>query len=122
MLIRNAIRTPDGTVLESRSVHDYRTYVDTVTNREYMIDGGLHYSRRSAWGDEQDLCLAYESTTHEQHRELLTWGTRGKNGDEPLHLIAIKDMDSDHIETCLNTQVHMSEMYRAVMQKELELR
>jgi hypothetical protein len=39
MLIRNAIRTPDGTILESRSVHDYRTHMDTVTNRQYMIDG-----------------------------------------------------------------------------------
>jgi hypothetical protein len=121
-LIRNAIRTPDGTVLESKSVHDYRTYMDTVTNREYMIDGGLDYCRRSAWGDEENLSIPFDSSTHEQRREHLTWGTRGPNGDQPLRRVSIKDMTTDHIQACLDTQSHMNSKFREVMEEELRIR
>ena len=37
-LIYNAIRTPDGTVLESRHKHDYQEYQD-ANGLEYMVDG-----------------------------------------------------------------------------------
>ena len=121
MLIYNAIRTPDGTILESHSRHDYRTHLDT-NGREYMIDGGKDYCRRSNWGDEEDLVLSYEDTSHEDHRHYLKWGTRGPKGDQPLRRVAIKDMDTDHIEACLETQTQMSSMYREVMTKELEFR
>jgi len=121
MLIYNAIRTPDGTVIESTSVHDYVTHVD-ANGKEYMIDGGLYYSRRSAHGDEEVLVLEYENTTFEQHREYLKWGTRGINGGEPLRRIAIKDMDTDHIQACLDTQSRMSTVFRETMLKELTLR
>ncbi len=121
-LIRNAIKTPDGTIIESKSVHDYVEYFDTVTNRVYMIDGGLEYCRRSAWGDEEDLCMYYDESTHEQRAEYLTWGTRGPNGDQPLRRVPVKDMTTDHIEACLDTQSHMSSKYRKVMEEELNRR
>jgi len=38
-LIANALRTPDGTVLESKSRHDYKEYID-ANGKTYMIDGG----------------------------------------------------------------------------------
>ena len=45
-LIKNSIRTPDGTVLTSRNIHDYRYHKDK--NQElYFTDGGLSYIRRS---------------------------------------------------------------------------
>ena len=41
-IIRNAIQTQDGTVLQSFSGHDYKTHVD-ANGKTYMVDGGLEY-------------------------------------------------------------------------------
>ena len=100
MLIRNAWKTPDGTVIESRSVHDYVEYVD-ANGETYMVDGGISYVRRSV-NDEpaKSLCL-YDSEPHEVQRDILTWGTYGKNGDEPLTFKKIADMSTNHIKAVL---------------------
>ena len=119
-LIYNAIRTPDGTVLESTYRHDYRTHIDVINRKEYMIDGGLDYSRRSAHGDEKDLCL-YDDEPHTIQRKLLTWGTRGKAGDEPLKYIPISGMELDHLEKVLETQP-VAATHRSCMETELKLR
>ena len=39
-LVRNAMRTPDGTIIRSRHRHDYVTHKD-ANGSEYMLDGGL---------------------------------------------------------------------------------
>ena len=44
-LIYNAIRTPDGTILESRSVHDFVGHTD-ANGKYYAADGGLEYLKR----------------------------------------------------------------------------
>lgn len=98
-LIYNAMRTPDGTVLVSRHRHDYVTYTDK-NGKEYMVDGGLDYIRRSAHGDEADLCL-YDDQPHEVQREVRAWGTRGKDGKQPLKWLVVKDMETTHIEAVL---------------------
>ena len=94
-LIANALRTPDGTVLESKSRHDYKEYVD-ANGKTYMIDGGLDYHRRSANGDEESLCL-YDNEAHEIQARILTWGSYGINGDQPIRWIPIAEMDTAHI-------------------------
>tara|TARA_R110000868_G_scaffold148357_1_gene370189 strand:- start:17507 stop:17839 length:333 start_codon:yes stop_codon:yes gene_type:complete len=43
-LIRNAIQTPDGTILESNHRHDFVTHLDK-NGEVYGIDGGLNYQR-----------------------------------------------------------------------------
>lgn len=93
-LVRNAIKTPDGTVLESTHRNDFRPHVDTVTGTNYAIDGGLSY-RRIFGNKYEDLSV--ETDDHFIAREHLTWGTYGKDGDQPLTYKKIKDLDTGHI-------------------------
>ena len=86
-IIYNAIRTPDGTVLESRHVYDYKTHTDE-NGEVYMVDGGLEYLRRSYNdGFPAEELSVYLEDGHEVVREVATWGSYGKNGDGPLKYI-----------------------------------
>jgi len=119
-LIRNALQTPDGTVLESYHRHDYKTHLDGITGKEYMVDGGLDYQRRSCNGDEVDLCL-YDDEPHEVQREYLRWGSYGKDGKQPLRRLTISEMETEHIEAVLK-ECKPYEVIRNCMEMELELR
>ena len=119
-LIRNAIRTPDGTVLESRTRHDYREYVD-ANGKTYMIDGGLDYCRTTVHKDQQ-WAGCYLEDGHDAVREALTWGTFGKNGDQPLRHVTLSEMSDAHIQACLDTQPRMYAQIRTAMEAELQYR
>ena len=101
-LIRNAIRTPDGTVLESIHVHDYRTYTDK-NGLTYMVDGGLEYLRRNLHEDApyEELSV-YVDEDHEINREYFQWTSYGEDGKGPSKTQALKDMDTDHIQAILD--------------------
>ena len=118
-LIRNAMQTPDGTILESTHRHDYKTHTD-ANGKEYMVDGGLDYLRRSIHDDQIDLS-EYDDAPHERQRELLTWGTYGINGDQPLQYKTIEEMETGHLEAVVK-MVGICPIRRKCMQKELELR
>ena len=120
VILHNALRTPDGTVIESRHRHDYVTH-DDANGKRYMIDGGLDYIRSSAHGDEEYLTV-YDDASHNWARMVVTWGTRGKNGDEPLRYVPVAQMTTDHIQACLETQDRMYPQVRKVMENELEWR
>lgn len=119
-LVLNAIRTPDGTVLESRNRHDYREYTD-ANGKTYMIDGGLDYVRCSAHKD-QEWVGCYLEDGHVKVREALTWGTFGKNGDEPYRQVKLSEMSNAHIQACLDTQPRMYKQFRTAMENELAYR
>lgn len=119
-LVLNAIRTPDGTVLESRNRHDYREYTD-ANGKTYMIDGGLDYVRCSAHED-QEWVGCYLEDGHANVREALTWGTFGKNGDEPYRQVKLSEMSNAHIQACLDTQPRMYKQFRTAMENELAYR
>ena len=119
-LIRNAMQTPDGTVIESVHRHDYVTYED-ANGKTYMVDGGLSYSRRSVHADQIDL-NEYDNAPHERQRELLTWGTYGKDGNQPLSYICIGDMDTEHLEIVLKITGNLCPIRRACMTEELRER
>ena len=118
-LIRNAIQTPDGTILESTHRHDYKEYTD-ANGKYYMVDGGLSYLRRSVHKDQKDLSL-YDNESHEVQASVLKWGTYGINGDQPLSYISISDMDTDHIGNVLGMG-HISSIHRKCMENELKTR
>jgi hypothetical protein len=100
-IVQNTIQTPDGTILISTHRHDYQSYVDQ-NGHTYMVDGGYDYIRRTA-PIGQDGKPMYESldlysdSPFEEVREKLLWGTYGKNGDQPLSYVRLKDMDENHI-------------------------
>ena len=119
-LIRNAIQTPDGTILESTHRHDYKTHTD-AEGKTYMVDGGLEYVHRSAHGDEVDLCL-YDDAPHIIQASVLKWGTYGINGDQPLKYVTIAEMDTAHIEAVLKNVSSINPAIKTAMQNELEYR
>lgn len=122
-IVYNAIRTPDGTILESRHRHDYKEYKDK-NGYEYIVDGGTTYIRRG-WTpdapDYEELSLTLDDP-HDKIREVVRWGTYGKNGDQPLTYVAIKDMSSNHLQACLSNIPNMNRSFRTVMENELEYR
>ena len=118
-LIRNALQTPDGTLLESRSRHDYKTHVD-ANGKTYMIDGGLDYVRCSANGDEIHLSV-FDDDPFDKVREAATWGTYGIKGDQPLSYIKLCDMETEHIKSVVRV-CNVYPQLKSVMEKELDHR
>lgn len=121
VLIANKIQTPDGTILHSKNRHDFVQHLD-ANGKTYFVDGGNDYQRLG--GDMEDCknLSVYSDDSLEKIREVLTWGTYGKNGDQPLKRVFLKDMDTDHIEAILETQSHISEHLRNIFKEELEFR
>jgi len=121
-ILRNALQTPDGTILESKTRHDYKEYED-ANGWVYIVDGGLDYSRRmiNRNAPETDLTLT-EDDSHDDLRKFVTWGTYGISGDQPLFYIAIADMSDGHLQAVLDTQKNMYPQVRDLMQDELEYR
>lgn len=121
-IIYNAIETPDGTILESRHRHDYKSYTDTISGENYIVDGGIDYIRRSVNTIPYKELSLYLDDSHTVIREQFNWGTYGKNGDEPLKYVILADMSDEHIEAILKTQKHISNAVRTVFENELSYR
>ena len=118
-LIYNAIRTPDGTILESCSVHDFVSHTD-ANGKFYAVDGGLEYLKRCGDMDYEELSLTLEDD-FSKIRDTLQWGTRGKDGDQPLKKVKIKDLDTEHILNILDLH-YLGNKFKIVLEKELEFR
>jgi hypothetical protein len=123
LLVVNALVTPDGTRLESRSCYDFKQYVDANGNT-YMVDGGLDYERRTAHGDEVDASLYLHEDDFEVIRDQVTWGTYGKNGDQPLQRVPVSELSDALIEAVLKPKslhrVHSN--FREVLMVERQYR
>lgn len=60
--------------------------------------------------------------TGKKIRDTLKWGTYGKNGDQPLKYVVLKNMSDEHIEAILRTQFHIGRFYTNELKKELKRR
>lgn len=115
----NRWKTPDGTILESKYNWDYQTHDDEVSGEWYMCDG-LGYMIRTSANEVkmQDLCVTSDDP-FEVQRSQVTWGSYGKNGDQPRKANIIKDMSDDHISAILMTQKQLKgTAYEALFLKE----
>jgi hypothetical protein len=121
-LVYNAIRTPDGTIIESKNRHDYVVHKDK-NGKEYMVDGGLEYVRRNVHADApyEELSV-YITDGHDKVREVVKWGTYGRDGNQPLTYILLKDMSTEHIRACLENVPSMHPVYKESFKEELKLR
>lgn len=97
----NAIKTPDGTVLSSRHVHDFVTHEDSKTGKRYGVDGGPDYLRRIGDVNEcEDLSITSDSS-FEEIRVKFHWGSFGKNGDQKKVDRRLSELSSSHLEAIL---------------------
>lgn len=106
-LLANRIITPDGTMLQSKHVHDYVTHID-ANGKEYMNDGGLAYCRRNEHDDAPyKEASVYDIDPHEVIRDAFHWGTRGKDGRQPVQFKPISSLSNKHIHNIIMTQTHV---------------
>lgn len=122
-IIRNAIICPDGTILESKHRHDYKMHYDDTTGERYSVDGGLDYFRGSVNKDKPEYLHVTTEDVFELQREAFTWGSYGKDGNEPKHYIKLMDMQTEHIVAVLETQWQIEGTYvEKLFKQELEYR
>lgn len=119
-IIRNIIKTPDGTILESSHRHDYKTHTDK-NGEVYVNDGGREYLRRSLNKEPFEELSVYSTDSIEKLRELFQWGTYGKNGDD-YKVKYLKELSNPHIGAIIETQKHLPEDIIDVFQRELDYR
>jgi hypothetical protein len=121
-IVLNRIQTPDGTVLISYHVHDYKSYKDTISGEVYMVDGGHEYLRRSVNEVPYIEQSVYDDEPFETIREVFCWGTRGKDGKSPVTYIPLSQLETSHIEAIINTQTHISKWVKDLLFSELKFR
>ena len=119
-LIQNAFYVPSiDKYFPSWNTHDFVLY-KFPDGREIYYDGGLSYERRG--GDFElfteglviDVSLIEDSPREEIYNKLL-WGTRGKNGDQPLRYRPIKEFTLEHL-IALNKLAYISGLCKEVVQ------
>ncbi len=113
-IIVNKIKTPDGTILQSRSRWDYVSYTDTLNNFNYAVDGGLEYIRRNCQGRYEELSCTCDDDI-EIIRERFEWFSL----DNKFYLL--KDMTTEHIKNVLKL-TYISDNIKKVFNKELKFR
>lgn len=121
-VLANVMITPDGTVLQSFTGHDYKTH-DDKNGEHYMIDGGnSYYGRSSVNVVEPTRIFVTTDSPFELIHEWMHWGTRGKSGRDPLKYVPLKDLEVDHIQAILETQTHIGSGVRKAFLAELAFR
>lgn len=123
-ILINAIRTPDGTYLESTHRHDYKNPMDSVTGEIYTVDGGKDYIRGSLNTTPPTYLHVYTDDPIELIRERCKWGRNYDKDMNPLpktEYIYIKDLTDDHLNAIIDGN-YTQGVYLDVMIREREYR
>lgn len=99
MLLYNAIKCPDGTLLVSRHQHDFKMHVQE-DGREYFVDGGLAYQRIGHSDNEYTNLCVYSYDPHEKIREYFEWirhFDKDMNKLPQPEIIKLKDITDEHL-------------------------
>jgi len=110
-ILRNAIMTPDKTVLRSYSRWDYVSHLDAVSGETYSTDGGTYYERRSVNVVPYLDMTVTTADAFALQREAFVWGTYGKDGTSAKTWVVLKDMSDDHIWAIWGTQISIQGTY-----------
>jgi len=121
MLIYSALITPDGTKLCSRHRHNFVSHVDTVTGSYYFVDGGNPFNRCSINDDATEV-LVNDDSPIDHARNILDWGTRGPNGDQPLEYVLLKDLSTNHLKELITNYLPPDSKYMNHFKLELSSR
>ena len=117
-IILNRIRCDEcKDIIISRHVHDYVT----CKCGNASVDGGSSYCKRG-WKDGKtytEMCV-YSDAPFEEIRELLTWGSFGKEGNQSIYYYPISKMETGHL--MVVSQLKISATIKKFMKEELEYR
>lgn len=118
-LVYNALQTPDGTVIHSKYRHDYVCYTDK-NGKDYMVDGGNAYLRRSINYDQKDLSKTVgDCKSLDEVASYLHWGV---NYDKDMNLLPntvwkpLNELDKDHIKAIVDGGYCKNELYLIVFE------
>jgi|GEM_PF-6122369 hypothetical protein len=128
MIIQNAVKvtcTKKPVYLVSTHSHDFQS-MEMPNGKMVAVDGGRSYIRRCFTthldGYEEWNLDTMKSDFNECVAKLL-WGTRGKNGDEPLTYVLLYDCNVAHLKAILDTQPQIKDtIYERVIQHLLYLK
>lgn len=123
-IFTNVIKTPDGTILESKNRHDFISHIDT-NGEYYSNDGGLDYFHRSVNKIPYEDLSVYDEDNHENRIKYLKWGSyydkEGKRLESPIYR-EIMNMETSHLEALLSGIWMISEQYLEIFKEELKRR
>lgn len=121
-ILYNAIMTPDGTILQSKSIHDFVSYEDEVSGEVYFADGGLAYLKRSVNKVPATELSLTTDDPHDVVRQRFTWGTYGVDGKQQKKYVKLKDLTDKHIANILRTQQQLPDFVQDLFRIELVYR
>lgn len=100
-LIQNSVTCLEcGETLISYYGHDYKT---CSCPQATMVVGGNEYGRYGGMDlDKVQTNYIYSDAPFEQLREVITRGSRGKDGKQPLTYIKLKDIDNEYLDALID--------------------
>lgn len=109
-MVANIIETPDGTILWSRFTHDYVQYHDSVSDEDYMLDGGREYRRTFVNTVPAKDLSVYSDDPWDLQRQYRLRGTFDKAGKRVW--VPIAKLSNLHIKNLVaNTGLRMDTPY-----------